>query len=70
MLVTLPSCTRCPDTPMTPLFTIFQKRSPDNLPTASAHPARFSPEDSYSRQRLIIKKRFNLLITQKPEPVY
>lgn len=55
-----------------PVLTVHspQKRSPDNLPTASAHPARFSPEDSYSRQRLIIKKRFGLLITQKPEPVY
>lgn len=32
--------------------------------------ARFSPEDKYSRQRLIIKKRFGLLLTQRPEPVY
>jgi H/ACA ribonucleoprotein complex subunit 3 len=32
--------------------------------------ARFSPEDKYSRQRIIIKKRFNLLPTQKPAPVY
>lgn len=56
--------------PITSSEFLFQKRSPDNLPTASAHPARFSPEDSYSRQRLLIKKRFGLLITQKPEPVY
>jgi len=32
--------------------------------------ARFSPEDKYSRQRIIIKKRFSLLPTQKPAPVY
>ena len=32
--------------------------------------ARFSPEDKYSRQRIIIKKRFHLLPTQKPAPVY
>ena len=35
-------------------------------PTFSAHPARFSPEDKYSRQRTTIKKRFNLLPTQGP----
>ena len=27
--------------------------------------ARFSPDDKYSRQRIILKKRFGLLITQK-----
>lgn len=32
--------------------------------------ARFSPEDKYSRQRITIKKRFGLLLTQKPRPVY
>lgn len=32
--------------------------------------ARFSPEDKYSRQRITIKKRFGLLMTQKAEPVY
>lgn len=32
--------------------------------------ARFSPEDKYSKERLTIKKRFNLLLTQKPEPTY
>nr|CAD7416483.1 unnamed protein product [Timema cristinae] len=31
---------------------------------------RFSPEDKYSRQRITIKKRFNLLLTQQPAPVY
>ncbi|CAH0594137.1 unnamed protein product [Chrysodeixis includens] len=42
---------------------------PYGKPTISAHPARFSPEDKYSRQRIIIKKRFGLLLTQQPEPV-
>ncbi|KAB0791285.1 hypothetical protein PPYR_03085 [Photinus pyralis] len=37
-------------------------------PTMTAHPARFSPEDKYSRERLTIKKRFGILLTQTPEP--
>jgi len=47
----------------------FKKMSPDGKPTLSAHPARFSPEDKYSRQRIAIKKRFGLLPTQQPKPV-
>jgi H/ACA ribonucleoprotein complex subunit 3 len=31
----------------------------------SAHPARFSPDDRYSRHRVTIKKRYALLITQQ-----
>jgi len=30
-------------------------------PTASAHPARFSPDDKFSRHRVTIKKRFGTL---------
>jgi len=48
----------------------LKKQGPDGRPTISAHPARFSPEDKYSRQRIIIKKRFGLLLTQQPAPVY
>ncbi|XP_054278586.1 H/ACA ribonucleoprotein complex subunit 3 [Macrosteles quadrilineatus] len=44
--------------------------APDGSPTLSAHPARFSPQDQYSRQRIAVKKRFNLLPTQQPEPAY
>lgn len=33
--------------------------------TKSAHPARFSPDDKYSRHRVTLKKRFNLLPTQQ-----
>lgn len=32
--------------------------------------ARFSPDDKYSKQRVRIKKRFGLLPTQQPAPVY
>ena len=31
---------------------------------------RFTPEDKYSRQRITIKKRFNLLPTQGPAQTY
>ncbi|KAF5313046.1 hypothetical protein D9619_002530 [Psilocybe cf. subviscida] len=34
--------------------------------TKSAHPARFSPDDKFSRQRVTIKKRYNVLLTQLP----
>ncbi|KAM4053797.1 H/ACA ribonucleoprotein complex subunit 3 [Anomaloglossus baeobatrachus] len=43
--------------------------SPSGQPTCSAHPARFSPDDKYSRHRVSIKKRFGLLLTQQPRPV-
>ncbi|XP_077289600.1 nop10 ribonucleoprotein [Arctopsyche grandis] len=48
----------------------LKRTDPENNPTLSAHPARFSPQDTYSRQRIIIKKRFGLLVTQQPEPIY
>jgi len=38
------------------------------VPTTSAHPARFSPDDKFSRERITTKKRHNLLPTQQ-EPV-
>lgn len=38
--------------------------------TFSAHPARFSPDDKYSKQRLTIKKRFGVLPTQLPPSIY
>uniref|UniRef100_A0A8C5QPS3 Nucleolar protein 10 n=1 Tax=Leptobrachium leishanense TaxID=445787 RepID=A0A8C5QPS3_9ANUR len=46
-----------------------QKVAPDGQPTSSAHPARFSPDDKYSRHRVALKKRFGLLLTQQPKPV-
>ncbi|XP_009608322.1 H/ACA ribonucleoprotein complex subunit 3-like protein [Nicotiana tomentosiformis] len=47
-----------------------KKESPLGLATESAHPARFSPDDKYSRQRVLLKKRFGLLPTQKPPQKY
>lgn len=37
------------------------KASPSGEITKSAHPARFSPDDKYSRQRVTLKKRYNLI---------
>ncbi|EOR04051.1 H/ACA ribonucleoprotein complex subunit 3 [Wallemia ichthyophaga EXF-994] len=34
--------------------------------TKSAHPARFSPDDKFSRHRVTIKKRYGILPTQLP----
>ena len=45
-----------------------QKTAPDGSPTQSAHPARFSPDDKFSKQRVACKKRFGLLPTQQPHP--
>ncbi|KAK2841920.1 hypothetical protein Q5P01_012120 [Channa striata] len=47
----------------------LKKVSPDAQPTSSAHPARFSPDDKFSRHRVIVKKRFGILLTQQPRPV-
>lgn len=47
---------------------VSQKTAPDGSPTQSAHPARFSPDDKFSKQRVACKKRFNLLPTQQPIP--
>lgn len=33
----------------------------------SAHPARFSPDDKYSRHRVTLKKRYGLLLTQQKD---
>ncbi|OAF68692.1 Nucleolar protein 10 [Intoshia linei] len=37
------------------------KIDPNGCQTKSAHPARFSPDDIFSRHRLTLKRRFNLL---------
>lgn len=44
----------------------MQKIDPKSNPTHSAHPARFSPDDKFSRERVTTKRRFNLLPTQQP----
>ncbi|KAI8829642.1 ribosome biogenesis protein Nop10 [Chytriomyces cf. hyalinus JEL632] len=43
----------------------LKKVSPDGKVTKSAHPARFSPDDKFSRHRVTLKKRFGLLLTQQ-----
>jgi H/ACA ribonucleoprotein complex subunit 3 len=40
--------------------------TPPALPPPGLPAARFSPDDKFSRQRLTIKKRFDLLPTQQP----
>lgn len=45
----------------------LKKASPDGQTvTKTAHPARFSPDDKYSRHRVTLKKRFGQLLTQTP----
>ncbi|RUP43589.1 Nop10 family nucleolar RNA-binding protein [Jimgerdemannia flammicorona] len=44
----------------------LKKINPTGHITRSAHPARFSPDDKFSRHRVTLKKRFNLLLTQLP----
>ena len=44
-------------------------KDPAGKATKSAHPARFSPDDQFSRQRVMLKKRFGLLPTQQKRPV-
>lgn len=46
-----------------------QKVSPAGQPTRSAHPARFSPDDKFSRHRLALKRRFGVLPTQRARPL-
>lgn len=48
----------------------LKKIDPNGKPTMSAHPARFSPEDKYSKERIILKRRYGLLLTQAPMPIY
>lgn len=44
----------------------LKKHVASGAPTLSAHPARFSPDDKFSRQRVITKRKFNILLIQKP----
>ncbi|RHY41429.1 hypothetical protein DYB28_007703 [Aphanomyces astaci] len=48
----------------------LKKEDPTGKPSHSAHPARFSPDDKFSKERITTKKRFNLLPTQHPDPLY
>jgi len=44
------------------------KKVLDGTVTKSAHPARFSPDDKYSRHRVTLKRRYGLLLTQQKDP--
>ncbi|KAF2220709.1 nucleolar RNA-binding protein [Elsinoe ampelina] len=44
------------------------KKMTNDEVTKSAHPARFSPDDKYSRHRVTLKKRYGLLLTQQSAP--
>jgi H/ACA ribonucleoprotein complex subunit 3 len=46
---------------------VQQKDSPAKKKTESAHPARFSPDDKFSRQRIACKKRFGLYLPNTPQ---
>lgn len=45
-----------------------QKAGPEGLATESAHPARFSPDDKCSRERVTTKRRFGGLAGLGREP--
>lgn len=43
----------------------LKKIDPEGTATLSAHPARFSPDDKYSRERVTLKRRFKVLVCEK-----
>ncbi|XP_032758200.1 H/ACA ribonucleoprotein complex subunit 3-like [Rattus rattus] len=47
----------------------LKKFDPMGQQTCSAHPARFSPDDKYSRHQDALKKKKRVLMTQQPRPV-
>ncbi|RYO19910.1 hypothetical protein AA0111_g10275 [Alternaria arborescens] len=56
-----------PANPVKRIYTL--KKVIDGEVSKSAHPARFSPDDKYSRHRVTIKKRYGLLLTQQKNMV-
>ena len=45
----------------------LKKETPAGKITESAHPARFSPDDKFSRHRIACKKRFNIYLPKTPQ---
>lgn len=45
----------------------LKKANPQGKVTESSHPARFSPDDKFSRQRITCKKRFGLFLPDLPQ---
>lgn len=39
----------------------FAKQDPEGKPTQNAHPAKFSPDDKFSKERVVMKARYDLL---------
>ncbi|CAH7683701.1 H/ACA ribonucleoprotein complex, subunit Nop10 [Phakopsora pachyrhizi] len=48
------------------IYTLKKVIGDERRVTKSAHPARFSPDDKFSRHRVTVKKRFGILPTQLP----
>jgi len=48
------------------IYTLKKVTDEEEKVTKSAHPARFSPDDKFSRHRVTVKKRFGVLPTQLP----
>ncbi|CAB3995313.1 H ACA ribonucleo complex subunit 3 [Paramuricea clavata] len=48
----------------------LKKVDPNGKTTISSHPARFSPDDKVSKERVVMKKRFGILLTQQDPPVF
>ncbi|KAL0485357.1 H/ACA ribonucleoprotein complex subunit [Acrasis kona] len=52
------------------LYTLKASCAKCEKETRSAHPARFTPDDKYSKYRVELKKKYGLLPTQKPAEEY
>jgi H/ACA ribonucleoprotein complex subunit 3 len=48
----------------------LKKDDSTGAPSKSAHPARFSPDDKFSKERIACKARFGLLPTQSEGKQY
>jgi hypothetical protein len=55
--------------PIAPVSVAVIPPDPSFIYPSSRPTARFSPDDKFSKQRLTLKKRFNLLPTQQAERV-
>jgi len=44
----------------------LKKATPEDKVTESAHPARFSPDDKFSKHRVACKKRFGMYLPDSP----
>jgi H/ACA ribonucleoprotein complex subunit 3 len=49
------------------VYTLKKETPTTGKITESAHPARFSPDDKFQRQRIACKKRFGIYLPQTPQ---